>query len=116
MKIFSIVCVALLLVACSDPHETKVPADVTKWSATVKPSLKKLTQEERILFSQYAIRHTDRAEMVGLIGSKMDPIPQGMTIGKAIAEQREYLAKHPANASPANEPEEKSLNGKPEPR
>lgn len=108
MKIFSIVCVALLLVACSDPHDTNVPADVTKWNTAVKPSLEKLSQEERVLFSQYAIRHTIRAAMVGLMGNKVDPIPKGMTIGKAIDEQREYLTKHPANAS-----EEEPLDGKP---
>jgi hypothetical protein len=109
VKVFYMACCALLLVACSDPHDTKVPADVAKWSATVKPSLEKLTQEERVLFSQYAIRHTIRASMVGLIGNKIDPIPKGMTIGKAIEEQRNYLAKHQANA-----PEENPLNGKSE--
>ena len=109
MKIFSIVCFTLLLVACGDPHNTTVPADVTKWSGSVKPSLEKLTPEERVLFSQYAIRHTIRAAMAGLMGNQTDPIPEGMTIGKAIEEQRNYLAKHPANGT-----EEKPLNGKPQ--
>lgn len=86
MKIFSTICLALLLVACSsgDPHDTKVPTDVSKWSSAVKPSLQKLTREEKILFSQYAIRHT--------VGADADPIPQDMTIGRAIEEQRNYIA------------------------
>jgi len=108
MKMFFIVCFALLLAACGDPHDTKVPADVTKWSAAVKPSLEKLTQEERVLFSQYAIRHTIRAAMVGLMGNKADPIPKGMTIGKAIEEQRNYLAKQQSQESKQTPPDNKT--------
>ena len=93
MRIFSILCLAILLAACSgDPHDTKVPTDISKWSKAVKPSLQKLTHEEKTLFSQYAIRHTAGAAD-GYIGSKSDPIPEDMTIGKAIAEQRSYMAR-----------------------
>jgi len=96
VKIFSILCMALLLVACSgDPHDTTVPTDISKWSSSVKPSLQKLTPEERELFSQYAIRHTIGAAN-GHIGSETDPIPEDMTIGKAIAEQRNYMAREQA--------------------
>ncbi|HUW76921.1 MAG TPA: hypothetical protein VMV70_09590 [Gallionella sp.] len=99
MKIFSILCLALLLVACSgDPHDTTVPTNIAKWSSSVKPSLQKLTPEERALFSQYAIRHTIGAAN-GHIGSKSDPIPEDMTIGKAIAEQRNYLAREQAKGA-----------------
>jgi hypothetical protein len=90
---FSIVCFVLLLAACGDPHDTKVPADISKWRDTVKPSLQKLTPEEQALFTQYVRRHTILADEVGLYGDKADPIPEGMTIGKAIAEQRNYIAK-----------------------
>jgi hypothetical protein len=83
---------SLLLVACSDPHDTRVPVDISKWSTTVKPSLQKLTLEEQELFTQYVRRHTIVAAEVGLYGDKADPIPEGMTIGKAIAEQRNYVA------------------------
>jgi hypothetical protein len=99
VRIFSILCCALLLVACSDPHDTKVPADISKWSASVKPSLQKLTPEEQELFTQYVRRHTLVAAEVGLYGDKADPIPEGMTIGKAIAEQRDYVARQQVKES-----------------
>lgn len=99
MKLFSILCLALLLAACSgDPHDTKVPTDISKWSSAVKPSLQKLTPEEKGLFSQYAIRHMAGAD-VGHIGNKADPIPEGMTIGKAIEEERNYIAREQAKQS-----------------
>lgn len=101
MKLISIFCVALLLAACSgDPHDTKVPTDIRKWSDSVKPSLQKLTPEEKALFSRYAIRHMDGA-VPGTIGSKTDPIPEDMTIGKAIAEERADEAREQAKQADA---------------
>lgn len=91
----------LLLVACDDPHDTKVPADISKWSSSVKPSLQKLTPEEQALFTQYVRRHTVMADEVGLHGDTADPIPEGMTLGKAIEEQRSYITKQQAQASKA---------------
>ena len=99
MKIFYMFCFVLLLVACSDPHDTKVPADISKWSETVKPALQKLTPEEKMLFAHYAIRHTVGGAMAGLIGDRADPIPEDMTIGKAIEEQRNYIAQKHVNES-----------------
>lgn len=92
MRIFSILCLALSLAACGDPHDTGVPADISRWRDTVKPSLQQLTPEEQQLFTQYVRRHTILADEVGLNGDKVDPIPEGMTIGKAIEEQRNYIA------------------------
>ena len=108
MKLFAILCFALLLVACSDPHDTKVPNDISKWSGTVKPALQKLKPEEKVLFSQYAIRHMVGA-VGGVIGDKADPIPEGMTIGKAIEEQRNYIAQEQVKES-----EKKALKDKTE--
>jgi hypothetical protein len=99
VKIFSIFCLALLLVACGDPHDTKVPADISKWRDTVKPSLQKLTPDEQALFTQYVRRHTILAGEVGLYGDRADPIPENMTIGKAIEEQRSYIALQQAKES-----------------
>jgi len=65
----------------------------------VKPALQKLTPEEKILFTDYVRRHTIMTDEVGLHGDKVEPIPEGMTIGKAIAEQRDYDAKQQANKS-----------------
>ncbi len=94
MRIFALFCFALSLVACSgDPHDTSVPADISKWSTTVKPALQKLTPDEQALFTQYVRRHTLGAAEGGANADKADPIPEGMTIGKAIAEQRSYLAR-----------------------
>jgi hypothetical protein len=99
VRIFSIFCFALLLVACSDPHDTKVPTDISKWSTSVKPALQKLTPDEKVLFTDYVRRHTIGAAEGGLIGDKADPIPEGMTIGKAIEEQRNYIAQQQVKES-----------------
>jgi hypothetical protein len=107
VKLLATLCFTLLLVACGDPHDTKVPADISKWSETVRPALQKLKPEERVLFSQYAIRHMNGATVGGLIGDKADPIPEDMTIGKAIEEQRKYIAQEQVK-----EPEEKALKDK----
>lgn len=97
MRIFPILCPALLLAACSgDPHDTGVPADISKWSTSVKPALQKLTPDEQALFTQYVRRHTIGAAEGGANGDKADAIPEGMTIGKAIAEQRNLMAREQA--------------------
>ncbi|MGA7750260.1 MAG: hypothetical protein WCA63_08940 [Gallionella sp.] len=108
MRIFSIICCALLLAACEDPHDTRVPADISKWSITVKPSLQKLSPEEQALFTQYVRQHTILADEVGLYGDKVDPIPEDMTIGKAIAEQRSYIARQQAKESKEKARKDKS--------
>jgi hypothetical protein len=108
VRIFFTICFALLLVACGDPHDTRVPVDVSKWRDTVRPSLQKLTPEEQQLFTQYVRRHTVFADEVGLYGDKADPIPEGMTIGKAIAEQRDYIAKQQARESKAKTGKDKA--------
>lgn len=95
MRIIAIFCFALLLVACGDPHDTKVPTDITKWSSLVKPSLQKLTPDERVLFSQFVIRHIAGAA----VANNASPIPENMTIGKAIEEQRNYMAQEQAKES-----------------
>ena len=93
MKIFALFCFALLFVACSrDPHDTIVPMDISKWSTTVKPALQKLTPEERVLFTQYIRRHTTGGAETRSIGDKADPIPADLTIGRAIEDQRSYIA------------------------
>lgn len=103
----SILCLALLLASCSgDPHDTRVPTDISKWSHAVKPSLQELTPEERALFSQYVIRHTAGA-VDGHIGSKSDPIPEDLTIGQAIAEQRSFLAQGQTRRSDEITPQDK---------
>ena len=82
----------LLLAACSGPKDTPVPKDLSAMES-VKPSIEKLSAEEKELFAGYVMRHTLGAKLGGLFGGKEGPgIPDGMTIGKAIQEQRQFKA------------------------
>lgn len=85
----------LTLWGCSKPQDTIIPTQIDKID-TIKSSVEKLSQEERELFTSYVLRHTMGAAMGGIFGIKADPIPDGVTIGKAITEQREYVAKEKA--------------------
>lgn len=92
MKRLIVVAFAALLCACSNPKSAVVPTSMDKMES-IKPQLEKLTAEERELFASYAVRHTLGAAMGGMFGIKAEPIPEGMTIGKAIDEQRDFLTK-----------------------
>jgi len=84
--------VLLAVSACSGPKDTPVPKDLAAMDA-VKPSLEKLTPEERELFAGYVMRNTLGAKLGGLFGGKEGPgIPDGMTVGKAIEDQRKFKA------------------------
>lgn len=103
------VLIALLVIgvcACSDPKNATVPTSLEKMD-TIKPQLEKLTAEERELFAGYAVRHTLGAQLGGAFGIKTEPIPEGMTIGKAIEEQREFIAKERAKEAEAKALKEK---------
>lgn len=106
MKRLLMVALVSALCACSNPKDTVVPTSVDKM-ASIKPQLEKLTPEERDLFASYAVRHTLGAAMGGMFGIKAEPIPEGMTIGKAIDEQRDFSAK-----AKMKEAEEKALKEK----
>jgi hypothetical protein len=81
----------LILAGCSNPKNTTIPTNLDSLDS-ISASLKKLTPEEQQLFAGYFMRHAIGAKMGGLFGLKVTPIPEGMTIGKAIDEQRVYLA------------------------
>lgn len=84
--------VLLAVAACSGPKDTPVPKDIAAMEA-VKPALEKLTPEERELFAGYVMRNTLGAKLGGLFGGKEGPgIPDGMTVGKAIEDQRKFKA------------------------
>jgi hypothetical protein len=91
-----------VLAGCSNPKSTVVPTSADKME-TIKPAIEKLTPEERELFAGYFMRHTIGAAMGGAFGIKADPVPEGMTIGNAIEEQRAYLAKKKAEEAAAEE-------------
>lgn len=91
MKNLLLLILVVLLSACSNPKDTIVPTTLEKLES-IKPQIEKLTSEERELFQKYLVRHTLGAAMGGLFGVKSEPIPDGMTIGKAIDEQRDLVA------------------------
>lgn len=78
-----------LTLACHNPKNTKIPRDLSQIQ-TIKPDLDKLTDEERAVFGSYMMMRLMRV-VPGTEGTG-NPIPEGMTIGKAIEEQRAYLA------------------------
>ena len=80
-------------VACSNPKNTKIPKDLSKID-TLKPALSKLTEEERALFGSYMMTHL-MGTAPGSAGSS-NPVPEGMTIGKCIQEQKAYVQEHGA--------------------
>lgn len=92
MRILTILLVSIVLAACSGPKDTPLPRDLDKMD-TIKPAMEKLTPEERELAAGYIMRHTIGAKLGGLFGGKEGPgIPEGMTLGKAIEEQRKFKA------------------------
>lgn len=107
MKIRMLILAALLATACADPRDTPLPREIEKMES-IKPALEKLTQEERDLVAGYMVRHTLGVKLGGLFGIKADPIPEGMTLRKAIAEQREFIASKNAEEATAKAASEKA--------
>lgn len=93
MPFFMRVCATLLvlsfsvLTGCSNPKSTVIPKDVSKWDTELKPAIEKLADEEKGLFAGYLMR-AKLGEAFGGGG-----IPDGMTVGKAIETQKEWIAK-----------------------
>ena len=85
----------LALAACSGPRDTPLPKDISKMD-TIKPAMEKLSPEDKELVAGYIMRHTVGAAFGAAFGVKADPIPDGMTIGKAIDEQRGLVEKQKA--------------------
>lgn len=84
--------IAVLLLGCSGPKDTPLPRELEKMDS-IKPAMEKLTPEERELAAGYIMRHTVGAKVTGLFGGKEGPgIPEGMTLGKAVEEQRKFRA------------------------
>lgn len=82
----------IVLSACSGPKDTPLPNDLGKMES-IKPAMEKLTSEERELVAGYIMRHTIGAKLGALFSGKEVPgIPEGMTLGKAIEEQRKFKA------------------------
>ncbi|MFZ6843587.1 hypothetical protein [Undibacterium sp. RuTC16W] len=90
MKRYFVLIFVIALGACSKPTDTVVPTSIDKMES-IKPQIEKLTSEEKELFAKYVVRHTMGSAMGGMFGIKADPIPEGITIGKAIDEERKFL-------------------------
>lgn len=87
--------VALLLVACSGPKDTPLPKDLSKMES-IKPAVEKLTDKERELLAGYMMRQA-LGKMGGVFGGKGgEGVPDGMTIGKAIEEQKKFIEERAA--------------------
>ncbi len=103
--LLAILCVVLSL-ACSNPKNTRIPKDLANMES-IKPAVEKLKQEEKELLTGYLMRHTLGSAMGAAFGAKSDPIPDGMTIGKAIDEQSQFVAKVKANEATEKAAKEK---------
>ena len=94
---------ALMLSACSKPHDVVIPAELAEWDRVLVPAAKKLNDEDRALFSAYTARHLMAGALAplarGTSGNPHTGIPLGMTIGQAIAEQRAFVSQMEAKAA-----------------
>lgn len=86
-KLATTILVCAFLSACSDPKDTKLPADISKWSddAQLAESVKKLPEEEKKLFLGYAAR---RAIASAFGGSQA---VSDTTVGDALKTQKAWL-------------------------
>jgi len=83
-------CLAWLLVACSNPLNAPVPKDLGNMES-LKPAMEKLKPEEKELLAAYVVRHSVGAVFGKAFGVQPEPIPEGMTVGKALDEQRAFV-------------------------
>lgn len=84
--------IALVATACTGPMDTQVPKDLAAMES-LKPALQKLSTEDRELFAGYVMRNTLGAKLGTMFGGKEGPgIPDGMTVGRAIEDQRRFKA------------------------
>lgn len=88
-RAITIVLFCLILAACNSVKNTPLPQDLGKMES-IKPAMEKLTPAERDLATGYIMRHT----LFG--GAAIPEIPEGMTIGKAIEDQTQFLAQQKA--------------------
>lgn len=75
----------LVLVGCSGPKDKIVPADMGTWDTELKSSVDKLTDEDKKLFLGFVVR----AKLGEVFGG--NGIEEGLTIGKAIDKQKEWI-------------------------
>ena len=79
----------LLLGGCSGSKGTLLPRDLSN-IGSIKPAIAKLPADERELLAGYVIRHVAAQALGNVLGSGGSSVPEGMTIGRAIEEQRKF--------------------------
>jgi hypothetical protein len=89
MRCLLMLCFVAALAACSNQYDTPIPKDLANIES-IKPAIDKLAPDEKELVAAYIVRHTIGSALSTAFGVKADPIPEGMTIGKAIKEQRSF--------------------------
>jgi hypothetical protein len=98
MRAVPVVIGLVFCLGCTNARNTIIPQDISKLD-TIKPSVDKLTSEEKGLFVTYMMRHTVGAALGSAFGVKQEAIPASMTIGKAIEEQKAFAVKMDAEAA-----------------
>ncbi|MFZ4537150.1 hypothetical protein [Propionivibrio sp.] len=76
---------ALILAGCEGPKDKVVPKVMAKWVTELKPSIDKLSVNDRKLFLGFLMR----AKLGEALGEK--PIEEGLTIGKIIEQQKAWV-------------------------
>lgn len=101
----ALVLVSGALIGCSDPKKTIIPSDLATWEKELKPTLERLSDEDRQAVGRFVLR----AKMGEAFGghSKLGAI----TVGEAITEQKQFEAEQQAKEAEqqAKEAEEKRL-------
>lgn len=84
----------LLLAACSDPKQTKLPADISKWSEDkgLMEAVGKLDESDRKLFGGYAARQVVSSAFGG------SKIVADSTLGDALKTQQAWVEAKAAEA------------------
>jgi hypothetical protein len=80
-----IIMFALALLGCGGAKDKAVPSDMAKWDTELKPSIDKLTEEDKKLFLGFVMR----AKLGEVFGGK--GLEDGLTIGKAIERQKTWV-------------------------
>lgn len=86
-KFATTIFVCVLLAACSDPKDAKLPADISKWSddTHLAESVKKLADEDKKLFLGYAARRAIASTFGG------SQAVADTTVGEALKTQKAWL-------------------------
>ncbi|WP_062342878.1 hypothetical protein [Novosphingobium sp. CCH12-A3] len=89
---------ALVVSACSGAKSTVIPTDPQKWDE-IAEDVKSLSDDDRKLVVGYMMRMSVGAAFAGQKGG----IPPGTTIGDAIKDQKDWLAKQKAEEEQAEQ-------------